>query len=218
VAAAGISGSAGYELGVQHSRIAAVAQGVNAAVSGPCPAGKAAPTSSEISPAGSALMARALSVPKGDKSVTGQEGVMSLSDYVKALYTSNPSEQARLVARCFQTAVHREWETPGGTIVSVYLSQFGQAADARSYTLSTEQGDVSAAPAGSAKFSVPGVADSMGLAVLKLDSFGDTLTRVIGDSGDTTMIIHVFIPAQANNAESSQILQAQNALLATPSS
>ena len=218
VAAAVISGSLGYEIGVQHSRVAAVAQGVNAAASGPCPAGNAAPSPSEVSPAGSALLARTLPVPKGDKLFTGTaEGVMSLSDYVKDLYPNNPSEQARLVARCFQTAVHREWTTPDGTIVSVYLIQFGQAADARSYTLSTEQGDIAGVPGGT-KFSVAGVADSLGLADLKLDSFGNTFTRVIGDSGDTTIIIHILIPAQANNAESSQILKAQNALLAASTS
>ena len=211
LAAALISGLAGYELGLQHSRISAAVQNFNAVASGSCPAGTA-PTAT--SPAGTALLARVLPIPKGDQQGTGlKEGVLSLGDYMHELYPDKPEEQPRLVALCFQTAVHRSWLTPDGTTISVYLIQFGSHVDARSYTLTTEQGDVSAEPAGAAKFTVPGVADSMGLADPALDQDGNTFTRVLGEAGNTSIIIHVFIPAKTNDTFSSQILQAQNVRL-----
>lgn len=207
LAAALISGSAGYGLGLRHSRIDAAVQNLNAVASGSCPAGAA-------SPAGTALLARLLPVPKADKQVTVlKQGVLSLSDYMQELYPHNSSERARLTARCFQTAAHRTWQTPGGTTVSVWLIQFGSRAGARSYTLSVEQADASLVPAGTAKFTVAGVADSMGLADATLDKDGNTFTRVLGDAGNTSIIIHVFMPAETNDAASSQVLKAQNARL-----
>jgi hypothetical protein len=218
LAAALISGSAGFELGLQHSRIGAAVQNLNAVAFSSCPAGTASTAPSAISPAGTALLARLLPVPKGDEQVaTVKQGVLSLSDYMQQLFYDDPAEQARLVARCFQTAVVRTWLTPGGTTVSVWLIQFGSHADARSYTLFTEQGDASAARAGAAKFTVAGVADSMGFADPTLDKYGDTLTRVLGDAGNTSIIVHVFIPAKTNDAASSQVLKAQNARLSAGS-
>lgn len=118
LAAALISGSAGYELGLQHSRIDAAVQNINAVAPGSCPAGTASTASSAISPAGTALLARLLPVPKADKQVTVlKQGVLSLSDYVQELYPDN----------------------------------------------SAEQGNASVVPAGTAKFTVAGVADSIGI-------------------------------------------------------
>lgn len=214
VAAALISGSAGYALGVQHSRINAAVQNLNAVASGSCPGGTASPAASATSSAGTYLMARLLPIPTGDEQVTAlKQGVLSLNDYMSELYSDEPAERAHLVAHCFLAAVHRTWTTPDGTTVSVWLIQFGSHADARSYTLATEQGDVSAVPAATAKFTVPGVGDSMGLADPTLDQDGNTFTRVLGDAGNTSIIIHLYIPAKVNNAASSQIIQAQNARL-----
>lgn len=219
LAAALISGSAGYELGLQHSRIGAAVQNINAVASGSCPAGTASTAPSATSPAGTALLARLLPVPKADEQVTAlKQGVLSLSDYMRELYPDNSAEQARLVARCFQTAVHRTWLTPDGTTVSVWLIQFGSHAEARSYTLSVEQGDASVVPAGTAKFTVAGVADSMGFGDATLDKDGNTFTRLLGDAGNTSIIIHIFIPAETNDAASSQVLKAQNARLSAGSS
>ncbi len=214
LAAALIAGSAGYELGLQHNQIDAVVQNLNAVGPGPCPAGTVSTGLPATSPAATALLARLLPVPKADKPVAAlKQGVVSLNDYMQGLYPDDPAERARLVTLCFQTAVHRTWLTPGGTTVSVWLIQFGSHADARSYTLATEQGDASAVPAGTAKFTVSGVADSKGFADATLDNVGNTFTRVLGDAGNTSIIIHVFIPAKINNAASSQVLKAQDARL-----
>ncbi len=218
LAAALIAGPVGYELGLQHSRIDAAAQNLNAVGPGPCPAGTASTGLSATSPEATALLARLLPMPAGDKQVTVlKQGVLSLSDYMQELYPDDSAERARLVTRCFQTAVHRTWLTPGGSTVSVWLIQFDSHADARSYTLATEQGDASAVPAGTAKFTVAGVADSMGFGDPTLDQDGNTFTRVLGDAGNTSIIIHVYIPAKINDAASSQVLKAQDARLSAGS-
>jgi hypothetical protein len=219
LAAALISGFVGYGLGIRHSQIAAAVQNLKAVASGSCPAGETRPVPSATSPAGTALLARLLPVPRGDKQVsTLKQGVLSLRDYLNALYPGNSTEQERLVARCFQTAVHREWQTPGGTTVSVWLVQFGTRADARSYTLAIEQGAAASAPAGTAKFTVPGVADSMGLEDPTLDQYGNTRSRMLGDAGNTSIIIDIYVPGGDNNAAASQVLQAQNARLSASAS
>jgi hypothetical protein len=119
-----------------------------------------------------------------------------------------PGQQPVLTARRFQAAVHREWLTPNGTIVSVWLIQFGTAADARSYILSTEQADT-VTPASKEKFRVAGVRDGLGFAGPALDKHGNTFTCMLGDAGNISMIIHVFIPARTDNAFATQVLQAR---------
>jgi hypothetical protein len=146
-----------------------------------------------------------------------KQGVLSLRDYMNELYPGNSTEQLRLTTRCFQTAVHRTWQMPGGTVTSVWLIQFGTAADARSYTLATEQGDA-ADPANTDKFTVAGVADGMGLARSALDKYGNTVTRLLGDARNTSMIIHIFIPARTDNMAAAHVLQHQNARLSVGSS
>jgi hypothetical protein len=214
LAAALISGSGGYELGVHHSQVNAAMQNLNAVASGPCAAGETQPAPSATSPAGTALLARLLPIPRGDTRVTSlKQGVLSLHDYLDELYSGNSAEQAHLTARCFQTAVHRTWQTPAGTTVSVWLIQFGTGADARSYTLAGEQGDSAAASAHTARFTVAGVADSAGFADPTLDQYGNTFTRALGDTGNTSIIIHVYVPGETGSAVASQVLQAQNARL-----
>lgn len=226
--AALISGSVGYELGLHHSRVEA-AQNVRANPpqtspsptapdSGPSPtteaSGPCATRPTAISPAGAALLARMLRIPSGDQQVTAlKQGVLSLHDYMVELYPSNPSEQARIAARCFLTAAHRTWQTPGGVTTSVWLIQFATSAGARSYTLSVEAGDQATAPAGSVRFTVAGVSDGIGLAEPTLDTNGNTLTRSLGDAGNVSIIVHIFNPAQTDKALASQVLKAQSARL-----
>jgi hypothetical protein len=206
-----IAGSIGYVIGDQHSRIEAAALGASAADSG-CGAGKI-PTSSATSQDGAALMARLMPMPSGGSPVTVlKQGQLSLDDYVHQLYATGSDEQQRLTALCFQAAVHRTWLMPSGTEVSIWLIQFGSAADARSYALGTEQADIAAA-GNTVKFTVPGVADGIGIANPNLDKYGETLTHLLGDRGDVAILIHLYIPAGLNNATAVQVLQDQNARL-----
>jgi hypothetical protein len=213
LAAALIAGVLGYEIGIQHSRISSIAENFKAVAGGACPAGETAPDPSATSPAGAALMARLLPIPAYASQVTAlKQGVLSLRDYLNELYTGNATEQQRLTDRCFQTAVHRTWQTPDGTVTSVWLIQFGTAADARSYTLAVEQADA-ADPVNTDKLTVAGVSDGMVLGQQTLDKYGDTYTHVLGDAGNTSVIIHVFAPARPDNAAAARVLRDQTARL-----
>src|SRR5215469_9203958 len=213
VVASVIAAASGYYVGLPHSRINSGLQTFKAALSGPCPTGRTGPDPSATSPAGGALLARVLPAPTGYKRITGdKQGVLSLKDYAHLLYGSDRSAQQRLVARCFQTAVHRDWASGGGTLISVWLIQFGTAADARSYILSTEQGD-SSDPANSDVFHVSRVVDGLGLGTPKLDKYGNTFTHVLGDAGNVAIIIHIFVPARLDNSYAARVLQQQYTLL-----
>jgi hypothetical protein len=207
-----IGGVAGYQVGLHHSQIKAASAYVKATSSG-CPSGQPAP--SATSPAGAALLTSLLPMPGGTaRAGSLKQGVLSLDDYISALYPDNKSEQPRIVARCFQTVVHREWEARGGTLVSIWLIQFATAADARSYTLSTESAD-SADPANKVKLAVNGVGDGMYIADPTLDQDGNTFTRLLGDRGNVSMILHVFVPARLNQPAAVRVLKAQYARLAS---
>lgn len=218
VVASVLAGSVGYEIGLQHSRISSIVQNSEVALGGPCPVGVSQPDPSATSPAGAALLARVLPIPAGDTKATGgyQQGVLSLREYMNTLYTGEPTEQARLVARCFQTVVHREWNSPDGSSTSVWLSQFGTAAGARSYILAVEQG-TAADPTYPDVFRIPGVTDGMGYGNPTLDKDGDGLTRVFGDVGNVAILIDVYVPARTDNSAGTSILQQQSSLLASGS-
>jgi hypothetical protein len=212
------AGGVGYEIGMQHSRIGAVVEGLKAAAAGPCPVGNTTPDASATSPAGAAVLARLLPVPPGAKQLPDvKQGVLSLSDFLNEVYPGNRTEQLVLTDHCFQTAVNRTWQTPGGSAIEVWLIQFGTADDARSYTLSTEQTDASDA-ANTDKFAITTVGDGMGIGRPALDKFGNTLMRLLGDTGNISMIIHIYAPARLENAAAARVLQAQNARLSPASS
>jgi hypothetical protein len=136
---------------------------------------------------------------------------------VNALYSKNPTEQQRLTARCFQTAVHRGWTSPAGSATSVWLVQFGTAAGARSYVLAYEAA-LAADPAYSDAFGVSGVSDGKGSGEPKLDSLGNTSTTMLGDAGNVAIIIGVFVPARLDNSAAASVLQQQSAMLTSGSS
>jgi hypothetical protein len=58
----------------------------------------------------------------------------------------------------------------------------------------------------------------MGIGRPKLDSYGNTLTRLLGDAGNVAVIIHVFVPARTDNAAVARVLRQQSALLTARSS
>jgi hypothetical protein len=217
VAAALIAGALGYEIGLRHSRIDSPVQGLKAAASGPCQAGQTASSPAQTSAAGQALLARVLPMPAGDTAITGDhEGVLSLNAYVSVLYGNDMAERQRLSARCFQTAVHRVWGSPGGTITSVWLIQFGSRAGARSYVLAMEQASEDDR-ANTDVFRVSDVGDGMGFGDPKLDKYGNTFTRTMGDVGNVAIYISLFVPARTDNAAAASVLRQQSALLTSGS-
>jgi hypothetical protein len=60
---------------------------------------------------------------------------------------------------------------------------------------------------------VAGGGDGLGLTGPALDKYGDTFTYMLGDAGNISMIIHVFVPARTDNAFAAQVLRAQDARL-----
>ncbi len=207
----------GFYIGPFNASSAADAS--KAGISGPCPAGHPAPAASATSPAGRALLARVLPLPAdATLTTTGPaQGVLSLAGYVNGLYSGSSGEQQYLVGDCFQAAVHREWKMPGGTQVSVWLSQFLTTTDARSYILATEQAEA-ADPANADIFPVSRVTDGVGFGQSKLDQDGNTFTIVLGDVGNVAISIHYFVPALLDNSAAASALQQQRTLLASGSS
>lgn len=207
VVAALIAASIGYIIGHQHGGTQATA-----AAGSSCGTGKV-PQPSATLPAGAALMARLLPAPSGAWGALGlKQGELSLDDYTYELYSTSPDANQQLTALCFQVAVNRAWIMPSGTEASVWLIQFGGRADARSYTLQTEESE-SAVPANTVKFPVPRVADGTGIATPNLDKLGNTYSQLLGDRGDVAILIHLWVPFALNNALAVQMLQEQNTRL-----
>lgn len=90
--------------------------------------------------------------------------------------------------------------------------QVGSNADARRYVLGTQQGD-SLESGNTVTFTVPGVADGMGIADPTIDKDGNTLTHLLGDRGDVAILIHVYVPARLDNTAGVQVMQRQYARL-----
>lgn len=206
------AGSAGFVVG---DAFASHRSAINAAIgsaragarTGPCPPAPAADQ------AGSRLRSLLLPRPAGSRpsSTVKEPPVLSLSQYVHILYAGRASIVAQLTARCFQIAANRLWVTASGTIVAIYLSRFATAADARSYALFTEAGDLSA-PTVTGHEPLPGVSDGVAVQHAKLDKFGNTFTDLLGDKGNVAIIIHVFVPARlATIAQDRSLLTAQSA-------
>jgi len=190
------AGSAGFAVGdafaSHRSAIdAAIGSARAGARTGPCPSAPASGT------AGQRLHSLLLPRPAGARpsSSVKTRAVLSLRDYVRALYAGRASIAAQLNARCFQIAANRLWVTASGTVVSIYLAQFATAADARSYMLFTESGDLGV-PSVTSHVPVPGVSDGMAVQHAKLDKYGNTFTDLLGDRGNVAIIIHVFVPAR----------------------
>jgi hypothetical protein len=212
LAAAVISGLAGYVVGSQHGRISAAVQNLKAVTAGPCPTGQALPDPSATSPAAAGLVAELLPKPSGASPIKIKQGALSLNDYITEVYSGDSGERLRLAARCFEAAANRSWLTPAGDSITVWLIQFGTASGARSYILSTEQGDLDI-KANTRKFTVTGVTDGIGIVNPSLDKYGNTLTRLLGDRGNVAMIIHFFVPARLDQPSAIHLLQQQYAAL-----
>jgi hypothetical protein len=135
--------------------------------------------------------------------------VLSLGQFVRALYAQSPGEQTQLADRCFQVAAQRGWTRPSGQIVAVYLIQFATPADARSYALSAEAGDLSD-PANRLHLAVSGISDGILIEDPSLDKYGNTRSRLLGDQGNVAILIHVFEPARLpSHASSVSLLRKQ---------
>jgi len=181
----GVGLGVGYYLGDHQAQIAAAAQ-VAGAGSGSC--------RRPAIGAGQLLAGQLLPLPAGATPATGAmaQRVLTVQQYANLLYPGRSSETTELQALCFQAAAHQWWRGTSGTIVSVWLIQFGDQEQARSYTRYTEQGDL-ADPANTGHFQVAGIADGVGIVRPSVDKYGYTLTRALGDKGSTVILMHVLV-------------------------
>ncbi len=185
-------GTAGFVIGKSSDQISAAIKSSGAAA-GATPCADTSPAPS----AGTRLAGKLLPVPRGARYLKGRyrRQVDSLDQFVRELYPQAPSfEKRRLVARCFRVATQQGWVLPSGRAVAVYLVQFGTRADARSYALAVQSADL-ADPRNKLHGAVRGVSDGILIEAPKLDKYGNTLSRMIGDKGNVAMIIHIFVPA-----------------------
>jgi hypothetical protein len=206
-----VAGSAGYVIGSNHDRISASVQNLKADAAGPCPSGQAAPGPAATSAQATGLLARLLPKPLGARLVDVRQGAMSLDAYVNDLYSGDSFEKQRIADRCFQGAASRDWISGSGQ-VAIWLVQFANASDARSYTLSTQQSDLSDIKKRN-KYSIAGVTDSMAIEQPQLDKYGNTLTRLIADHGNVAIIMHFYVPGQVDRAAATALLRRQFAKL-----
>jgi hypothetical protein len=133
----------------------------------------------------------------------------SLSTFVARLYGDDKSpETGYLSALCFETAVGGEWQTHSGKLVAIYLIQFARQAEARSYALGLKQADIGSVGVHGRHARVRDLQDGMIVQDSQLDTYGNTLTRLIGSVGNIAILIHVFVPA---------LLERESALAATAS-
>jgi len=202
------SGSAGFAIGKDSSQIKSAIKNASAAAgAGPCLGTTPAPD------AGSQLVSEMLQLPAGATrpKVASTPHVLSLGQYMTTLYSGSSFERAILIAHCFEVAATETWVEPSGEIVSVYLAQFGDAADARSYILATQTADMSD-PGNKIHFSLDGVSDGLLVANPSLDKYGNTLSRLLGDRANVSIIIHVYTPARLpSQAVVDTILRRQSA-------
>jgi hypothetical protein len=201
VAVAVIAGLA-YFLGSHQGRVQA-AIAVAQASGSPC-------TVSDSAQEGRALASHLLPEQGLRVRVSGlYYGVLSLDRYVQELYPARlNAETSFLRSLCFQSATHDTWRTPDGVTTSVWLVRFATSAQARAYTLETEQGDI-AAIAGASNVSVPGVPDGMTITAESLDAYGNIESRLLGDRGHAAIIIHLFRPAAPDQQFAIDTLRAQ---------
>jgi hypothetical protein len=193
----------GYYIGGHRAQIVASAQ-VAGAGTGSCRVPAAG--------AGQLVAEQLLPVPAGS-TITGSaaQRVLTVRQYANMLYSGRPAEATELRSLCFQTAAHLMWREPSAMVVSIWLIQFGNPDQARSYARYTEQGDLSAA-ANTSHFPVSGVADGIGIATPSVDKYGFTLTRALGDKGSAVILMHVFALGKvAPPAQVRALLRAQAA-------
>jgi hypothetical protein len=214
-----ITGATAYSLGAHHGQQSALPAAAptasQAPVVAPPPANayQCAPTDTATG-SDARLFSELLPVPAGAARPAGAPApkAYTLHAYVTSLYAKSGvgHEQALLQARCFEVAVNGQWETAGGTLVSIWLVQFADSGGARSYALGQEQTDLSLMSRPGRAANVSGVSDGMLIQDSGLDQEGDSFNRVLGDRGNIMILIHVYVPGQwASESSLGALLRSQ---------
>jgi hypothetical protein len=213
-----ITGSSAYYLGTHHVQrpppLPPAAASQNPVVAQPPTNAYQCEPTDTAAGSDSRLISELLPVPAGASRppTAPAPRAYTLHAYVSDLYARSAldHEEALLEARCFQTAVNGQWQTAGGTIVSIWLVQFADSGGARSYALGQEQTDLSLMGRHGRWADVSGVLDGMLIQDSGLDQYGDSFTRMFGDRGNIMILIHVDVPGQPDSEDSmTALLRAQ---------
>jgi hypothetical protein len=214
-----VTGSSAYYFGTKHGQQPSASPRPAAASENPvvgAPPANAYQCAPTDTAAGSdpRLFSELLPVPAGATrpSAAPTPKAYTLHAYVTYLYGRSAvgHEQALLEARCFQIAVNGQWQTAGGTLISIWLVQFADSAGARSYALGQEQTDLNLMGRRGRAANISGVSDGMLIQDPGLDKYGYTFSRLFGDRANVMILIHVYVPGKWDSESSmADLLRAQ---------
>jgi hypothetical protein len=136
------------------------------------------------------------------KTVTG---ALTQEQYVMAEFGSKgpellPVEQQRGL----QFGARRNWRTPGGVLVDVFIADFTERTGALSDYLALTSGE-KADDAGDTDFTLPGVTDSFGTANPKLDNYGYAGVTVHAVAGNLMLRVTMNAPAAPDQADATAV-------------
>ncbi|MGK4584868.1 hypothetical protein [Kitasatospora sp. HPMI-4] len=127
-------------------------------------------------------------------SSTGPVGLLTFDQYIGMLPAdAQKIARPRETRRGLEFAARRNWEQPDGVVVDVRLVRYAGSTGARSYLLAERAAQQ--AKSASEFFTVPGIADSNGLASPTLDKVGDASVMVQVLAGDTVILVFEATPA-----------------------
>ncbi|MFB7668679.1 hypothetical protein ACFC1R_32960 [Kitasatospora sp. NPDC056138] len=125
---------------------------------------------------------------------TGPVGLLTFDQYIDMLPPATQQiARPKETRRGLQFAARRNWAQPDGVLVDVRLVRYAAPSGARSYFLAEQS--VHLATSATDTFTVPGVPDSSGLAIPKLDKAGNASVMVQIVAGDTVVLVFEASPA-----------------------
>ena len=147
------------------------------------------------------LLATALPpLPTGAKlwpATLGPTGPLTAPQYATAMFGTADASADLLVERQrgLDFGAVRRWNQPDGVMVSVFLGHYSLPRGAESAFLAQSTSE-KRTDAADRHFTVPGVAESYGVAIPTLDSYGNALTNLHLVAGDVLIRVAVGSPAQ----------------------
>jgi hypothetical protein len=164
---------------------------------------------------GAVLRAHLIPMPAGAKALTtsgATDDVMTLDQFLKKFFDTDPLERGRLTARSFEIAVQGEWVTKADVEVHDQIVQFGNDDGAKSYVLgqhSAYEDD----PEWPDNFTIPGVTLGYGFENPELDKAGNRRAVLLCQDGPFTVIVFFFTPAAFDRTSEIAVLKSQVAAL-----
>lgn len=129
----------------------------------------------------------------------GPEGILTARQYVIYAGPDTSSELALQQHRGLLFGANWTWSEPDGEQVEILLARYSTPNGAESYYLN-EQRSLTATYAKVTPYTLPGEAQSFGLPIATLNSFGDAVVRTNALAEDTVIVVNVNNPATPDTA------------------